>query len=278
MAFGLLVAVTALLPAPHHLRSSRCVAPWLCAPVEDELCDTESQYCTTALGLRYIDTVVGSGDPISAASEDVITLDYECSLLSSGTVIYSTDPAKGGRGPLCFQLSGSKMPFWEEAVAGMRVGGARRLLVPPSAKLRPLLSSGRTDLERETGKFELQLLTVERGLKASLVKAEVLGSVARSSGFRRARAGVLLLTLVPYLLPEGQRPWIWQAGSTSDIIDPLIESVAGDADPRRAEGTAGGEDGTSVPTPREQRAILRDERSLSGTLFAPGIGSELYGR
>ena len=102
-------------------------------PVDEaDTCDAEAQYCTTSLGVRYLDTQIGDGDEATAASGSVVRVSFSASLLSSGEVI----GASGGmRGPLRFALGRKRLVFWEDAIEGMCVGGTRRLLIPPSAKM-----------------------------------------------------------------------------------------------------------------------------------------------
>ena len=66
--------------------------------------------------------------------------------------------------------------MWEEVAVGMRVGGRRTVLVPPSASLRPR-KKGRALLAPpgETMRFECELRSIESGVTALAVRSGLLG-------------------------------------------------------------------------------------------------------
>ena len=78
------------------------------------------------------DLVVGSGR--QAANGNNLTVNY------SGWLYYPTSTDnKGpmfdssiGRAPFSFRLGGNVIPGWNQGVAGMAVGGKRRLVIPPN--------------------------------------------------------------------------------------------------------------------------------------------------
>lgn len=81
----------------------------------------------TATGLYYRDLTVGSGTV--AAPGMSVTAHYS-GALTSGTVFDDNAPPDA---PLSFVLGvGRVIPGWDEGVVGMRVGGRRQLIVPPS--------------------------------------------------------------------------------------------------------------------------------------------------
>lgn len=81
---------------------------------------------TTASGLQYVDEVVGSGE--TAQPGDLVTVHYT-GWLEDGTKFDSS--LDHGR-PFQFKLGvGQVIQGWDEGVAGMRVGGKRRLTIPP---------------------------------------------------------------------------------------------------------------------------------------------------
>src|SRR5512135_1057012 len=79
---------------------------------------------TTASGLKYEDLVVGTG--ASPASTDVVTVNYT-GTLQDGTVF---DASRLHGGPISFPLNGV-IKGWTEGVGSMKVGGTRKLIIPP---------------------------------------------------------------------------------------------------------------------------------------------------
>jgi peptidylprolyl isomerase len=76
-------------------------------------------------GLRLTDLAVGEGD--EARSGQTVVVNYR-GTLESGKEFDSSY----GRGPFSFPLgAGRVIRGWDEGVAGMRVGGKRRLVSPP---------------------------------------------------------------------------------------------------------------------------------------------------
>jgi peptidylprolyl isomerase len=86
-----------------------------------------SKMTRTASGLWYQDITVGTG--ADARAGNVVRVLYS-GWLPNGTLFDSaTNPAN----PLEFQLgAGQVIRGWDEGVAGIRVGGARKLVIPPS--------------------------------------------------------------------------------------------------------------------------------------------------
>ncbi len=78
-------------------------------------------------GLRYLDLRAGHGRP--AASGDRVTVDY-VGKLDNGTTF---DSSRRSGQPFSFTLGQRQViAGWDEGVAGMRVGGIRRLTIPAS--------------------------------------------------------------------------------------------------------------------------------------------------
>lgn len=79
---------------------------------------------TTPSGLQYEDTVVGKGE--EARSGDNVQVHY------SGTLLDGTQfDSSRERGPFSFHLgAGEVIKGWDEGVAGMKVGGKRKLIIP----------------------------------------------------------------------------------------------------------------------------------------------------
>jgi FKBP-type peptidyl-prolyl cis-trans isomerase len=80
---------------------------------------------TTASGLKYEDLVVGSG--ASPASTTVVTVHYT-GTLQDGTVF---DASRLHGGPVSFPLN-QVIKGWTEGVGSMKVGGTRKLVIPPN--------------------------------------------------------------------------------------------------------------------------------------------------
>ncbi|QDU39123.1 putative FKBP-type peptidyl-prolyl cis-trans isomerase [Maioricimonas rarisocia] len=88
----------------------------------------------TPSGLRYVDMIAGSGDPIPEGA--TVTVHY-VGHLSDGTQFDSSH--RRGE-PITVPL-GEVIAGWKEGIPGMRVGGRRRLIIPPS------LAYGRTGVK-----------------------------------------------------------------------------------------------------------------------------------
>ncbi len=80
---------------------------------------------TTASGLRITDLVVGEG--AEASTGQTVVVNYR-GTLTNGKEFDSSY----GRGPFSFPLgAGRVIKGWDEGVAGMKVGGKRKLVIPP---------------------------------------------------------------------------------------------------------------------------------------------------
>ena len=79
---------------------------------------------TTPSGLKYEDVVVGTGaEAVAGKTVDV----HYTGTLDDGTQFDSSRT----RGPFSFRLGGGQViKGWDEGVAGMKVGGQRRLVIP----------------------------------------------------------------------------------------------------------------------------------------------------
>jgi FKBP-type peptidyl-prolyl cis-trans isomerase FkpA len=87
---------------------------------------------TTNSGLQYEDTVVGSGAEAKAGQH--VTVHYTGWLRNDdGTQGAKFDSSKDRNDPFQFALgAGQVIRGWDEGVQGMKVGGARRLVIPAS--------------------------------------------------------------------------------------------------------------------------------------------------
>jgi FKBP-type peptidyl-prolyl cis-trans isomerase len=82
---------------------------------------------TTPSGLTYVETAEGSGATPQKGQR--VSVLYTGSL-QNGTVFDSS--AKHGGAPYEFQLGGGTViKGWDEAIATMKVGGKRHLIIPP---------------------------------------------------------------------------------------------------------------------------------------------------
>jgi len=100
------------------------------------------------------DLVVGTGD--EAALGDNITVNYTGWLWHGAKFDSSLDRGE----PFEFTLgAGRVIQGWDQGVAGMKVGGTRRLIIPPDLAYG---ASGQGDIPpNATLTFEVQLLAVE---------------------------------------------------------------------------------------------------------------------
>jgi len=87
-------------------------------------------YQTTASGLQYDDVVVGSGDEARAGQH--VNVHYTGWLYQNDQAGGKFDSSKDRGQPFSFPLgAGHVIRGWDEGVAGMKVGGTRRLIIPP---------------------------------------------------------------------------------------------------------------------------------------------------
>jgi FKBP-type peptidyl-prolyl cis-trans isomerase len=77
--------------------------------------------------LESADLITGSGP--AAASGNNLTVQYVLATYSSGKVIQSSWTSQ----PFTFTLgAGQVIPGWDKGVVGMKAGGRRELIIPPS--------------------------------------------------------------------------------------------------------------------------------------------------
>jgi len=108
---------------------------------------------TTRSGLRITDLRVGTG--AKAVAGQIVSVNYK-GMLTNGQVFDQSY----GRGPFSFSLGGGQViKGWDEGVAGMKVGGKRRLVIPPSLGYGAR-GAGGTIPPNATLVFEVELLKV----------------------------------------------------------------------------------------------------------------------
>jgi FKBP-type peptidyl-prolyl cis-trans isomerase len=86
----------------------------------------DSKEVTTPSGLKYTDTKVGEGEEAKAGQ--TVTVHYTGWLTNGTKFDSSLDRGK----PFSFKLgAGQVIQGWDQGVAGMKVGGKRKLTIPP---------------------------------------------------------------------------------------------------------------------------------------------------
>jgi len=115
----------------------------------------EAAWVTLPSGLKYRDTVVGTG--AEAAAKSTVTVQYK-GWLDNGKV-FDTSRKPGG-GPFSFTIGSSDIiRGWSDGITGMKVGGTRELVVPPA------LGYADQDMgtipPNSTLHFEIELTSVE---------------------------------------------------------------------------------------------------------------------
>lgn len=113
---------------------------------------------TTSTGLQYDDTVIGSGP--EAKSGQRVTVHYTGWLYQDGAQGAKFDSSKDRNDPFVFSLgAGMVIRGWDEGVAGMKVGGARTLIIP-AALGYGARGAGGVIPPNATLKFDVELLGV----------------------------------------------------------------------------------------------------------------------
>jgi FKBP-type peptidyl-prolyl cis-trans isomerase FkpA len=86
----------------------------------------EEAMVTSGSGLQYVDLVVGSGREAHAGETAVV---HYTGTLTDGTKF---DSSKDRNAPFSFRLgAGQVIKGWDEGVEGMKIGGIRKLVIPP---------------------------------------------------------------------------------------------------------------------------------------------------
>ena len=114
-----------------------------------------SDMTTTTSGLQYQDIEIGAGS--IAETGDIVSVHYTGWLESGKKFDSSLDRGD----PFEFTIgAGEVIKGWEEGITGMKVGGKRRLVIPPDLSYG---SSGVSGIipPNATLIFEVELLTIE---------------------------------------------------------------------------------------------------------------------
>jgi peptidylprolyl isomerase len=116
---------------------------------------TTGQLVTTASGLKYIDQVVGSG-PMPQRGQTV-TVHYTGTLADGTKFDSSVDRGQ----PFQFVIGvGQVIKGWDEGVATMKVGGRRKLIIPPNLGYGER-GAGNVIPPNAQLNFDVQLLSVQ---------------------------------------------------------------------------------------------------------------------
>jgi FKBP-type peptidyl-prolyl cis-trans isomerase FkpA len=110
---------------------------------------------TTRSGLQYEDLVLGGGE--AARSGQFVTVHYTGWLTNGKKFDSSVDRGD----PFGFALGqGQVIAGWDEGVQGMKIGGRRKLTIPPDLGYGPR-GAGNVIPPNATLVFEVELLGVE---------------------------------------------------------------------------------------------------------------------
>lgn len=135
-------------------------------------------YRKTESGLSYKDFETGTGEEIAA--DAFVSIRFTASVVSTGEEIQKAS--------MSFQR-GSNLELFDEAIEGMRVGGKRRVVLPPSSKFAAL--------PEESVEFEIEAIAVASDAdKAFFRVGSVVGGVGRLAFF-----WVVTQTLLDLVLP-----------------------------------------------------------------------------
>ncbi|HEU4389155.1 MAG TPA: FKBP-type peptidyl-prolyl cis-trans isomerase [Blastocatellia bacterium] len=114
-----------------------------------------SQQVKTRTGLRYIDLIEGTGP--SPRNGQTVTIHFVGTLMSGLKFDSSIDRNE----PYSFVIGrGKVIKGWDEGVMSMKVGGKRRLIIPPDLAYGPR-AAGDGIPPNSTLIFEVQLLSVQ---------------------------------------------------------------------------------------------------------------------
>jgi FKBP-type peptidyl-prolyl cis-trans isomerase FkpA len=113
---------------------------------------------TSANGLQFEDTIEGTG--ATATKGQSVTVHYTGWLYNDGVQGAKFDSSKDRNDPFVFNLgAGMVIRGWDEGVAGMKVGGARTLIIP-AALGYGARGAGGVIPPNATLKFDVELLAL----------------------------------------------------------------------------------------------------------------------
>jgi FKBP-type peptidyl-prolyl cis-trans isomerase FkpA len=152
------VNICSLSPRFRVHFASRCAATSLFGSLARRTLSQQKEMpmppVTTPSGLTIEDTVIGQG-AAAAAGRGVVV--HYAGWLADGTQF---DSSKEKQDPFEFTLGKKEViPGWEEGLRGMKVGGTRRLTIPPQLAYGAE-GAGDTIPPNATLTFEVELLAV----------------------------------------------------------------------------------------------------------------------
>jgi FKBP-type peptidyl-prolyl cis-trans isomerase FkpA len=116
----------------------------------------EGKEVVTSSGLKYVDHKIGEGD--EAKSGDVVTVHYTGWLTDGKKFDSSLDRNQ----PFTFKLgAGQVIEGWDKGVAGMKMGGKRKLTIPPGLAYGTQAVGGVIP-PNSTLVFEVELLNIKK--------------------------------------------------------------------------------------------------------------------
>jgi len=125
------------------------------APISDKSANSASTVKTMENGLKIEDIKIGSGTEAKAGNN--VTVNYLGTLLNGTKFDSSYDRGQ----PFSFLLGGRQViPGWDEGLLGMKVGGKRKLTIPPALAYGERGVPGAIP-ENSTLVFEVELLGVK---------------------------------------------------------------------------------------------------------------------
>ena len=129
-----------------------CISQSACSgdPAKDE-----KDAITTASGLKYID--LKQGDGAEAKKGTIVHVHYTGWLKNGKKFESSLDDGK----PYVFKLPGRVIAGWNEGIPGMKVGGKRKLIIPPELAYGKNVDPDGPIPPNATLIFEVELLKVE---------------------------------------------------------------------------------------------------------------------
>jgi FKBP-type peptidyl-prolyl cis-trans isomerase len=104
-----------------------CMMQMACAETNAQDKDKEKEVKLPS-GLKYIDAKEGTGAEVKKG--DTVEVHYTGWLYEDGKVGKKFDSSVGKK-PFPFTIGKGVIKGWSEGVAGMKVGGTRKLIIPP---------------------------------------------------------------------------------------------------------------------------------------------------